>query len=58
MAVKFDIGNGTTVHVSDNSHPMDTQRGIVAADQVVQGDKIRHINGEMRCEVVAPPAVS
>ena len=58
MAVTFDIGNGTTVSVISNTHPMDTNRGIVPANLVEQGDFIRHINGDPRCEVIAPPVVS
>jgi hypothetical protein len=58
MPVTFDVGNGTTVSVGSNTQPMDTQRGMIAADEVVQGDFIRNISGDPRCEVVAPPVVS
>ena len=56
--VTFDIGNGGTTSVQVNTHLMDTQRGWIAANTVVQGDSIRFICGEARAEVVAPPVVS
>jgi len=58
MAVKFDLGNGTICVVQVDDHPMHTHRGIVPADQVVQGDRICNIGGEPFVEVVAPPVVS
>lgn len=58
MAVTFDIGNGAKVHVTNNTHPMDTQRGLVPANAVIQGDFIRNIGGDPRKEVVDVPVVS
>ena len=58
MAVTFDLGNGTTCQVQDNSLIMHTNKGPMQADQVVQGDFICHIAGEPLVKVVAPPVVS
>ena len=58
MAITFDIGNGTKVHVTSDTHPMDTQRGMVPANAVIQGDSIRNMSGEPRCEVTAPPVAT
>ena len=58
MAVKFDIGNGTSVSVQSDTHSMRTQRGLVPANEVVQGDRICNIDGEPFVEVIAPPVVS
>lgn len=57
MSVTFDIGSETNVYVEDNTHLMDTQRGTIAANTVVQGDFIRNISGEPRCEVLSPPTI-
>jgi len=58
MAVTFDLGNGTTCSVQDNSQIVQTHDGPKQADQVVQGDRICNITGEPFVEVVAPPVVS
>ena len=58
MAVVFDLGNGTTCSVQNNSQIMVTNKGPKQANQVVQGDYICNIKGEPYVEVVAPPVVS
>ena len=58
MAVLFDLGNGTTSYTKDNALLIDTQRGMVAASDVVQGDLICNVGGEPRNEVVSAPVVT
>ena len=58
MAVVFDLGNGTTCSVQDNSQMMATNKGPKQADQIVQGDFICNVKGETFIEIVAPPVVS
>jgi hypothetical protein len=58
MAVEFDLGDGTDVRINDNSQLVKTQRGMIAADQVVQGDKILYISGHEMAEVVSTPVVT
>ena len=57
MAIKFNLGNGTSAYVEDNAHMIDTQRGMVVADQIVQGDLICNVSGQPRNEVMSAPAV-
>ena len=52
MAIRFDLGNGTNAYVQNNAHIMDTQRGIIAANEVVTGDHIKNVSDEPRNEVI------
>jgi hypothetical protein len=58
MSVKFDLGSGVTVYTEDNALLIDTQRGMIAASDVVQGDFICNVSGEPRNEVMSPPVVT
>lgn len=58
MAVKFDLGNGTSAYVEDNAHLIDTQRGMIAASDVVQGDFICNVSEQPRNEVMSAPVVT
>jgi len=59
MAVTFDIGNGTSVYIENNAFLVDTQRGMVAASDVVQGDFIYNVSFTLsRNEVVSAPVVT
>ena len=58
MSVTFDLGNGTSVHTENNALLVDTQRGMVAASAVVQGDFICNVGGEPHNEVMSPPVVT
>lgn len=58
MAIKFDLGNGTSSYVEDDAHMIDTQRGMVAASDIIQGDLICNVSGEPRNEVMSAPVVT
>jgi hypothetical protein len=58
MAVEFDLGDGTDVRINDNSQLVKTQRGMIAADQVVQGDKILYVSGLEMAEITSVPVVT
>jgi adenine deaminase len=59
MAVKFDLGNGTTAYVEDNAHLIDViNKGMIEAQNVVQGDKICNVAGEPHNEVMSAPVVT
>jgi hypothetical protein len=58
MAVKIDLGNGTHTYVEDNAHLIDTQRGMIPASDVVQGDMICNVNKDPHNEVMSPPVVT
>jgi hypothetical protein len=58
MAVTFDLGNGTSAHVEDNAHLIDVLgKGMVEAQNVVQGDKICNVAGQPHNEVLSAPVV-
>lgn len=57
MAITFDIGNGATVRVLNDTQNMQTTRGNVPANEVVQGDKIMYVKGYPPAEVMSPPVV-
>jgi len=54
--IRFDLGGGTTASFDDTAL-VDTTRGMVPADQVVQGDWLRNLSGLPRLQVVATPVV-
>jgi hypothetical protein len=58
MGVKFDLGNGTNAYIADNEQLVPTQRGMVKAKDVQQGDMICNVNKEPHNEVMSPPVVT
>lgn len=58
MAVECALA-GAVVSITDNSQMIQTRnRGMVQADQLVQGDVIRFIADHDCAEIVSPPVVS
>ena len=58
MAIKFDLGNGTSSYVEDDAHMIDVLgKGMTAASAVVQGDKICNVAGLPHNEVMSAPVV-
>ena len=59
MSVSFDLGSGTHAYVENNTHLIDVLgKGMIEAQNVVQGDKICNVSGQPHNEVVLPPTVT
>ena len=58
MSVKCDLGSGTVTVFDTNDQLVKTQRGMIRADELVQGDFVRYMTGQPLAEVMAPPVVS
>jgi hypothetical protein len=59
MSVSLDLGGGTTVYTEDNTHLIDVlDKGMVEAQNVVQGDKICNVAGEPHNEVMSAPVIT